>query len=233
MSKSEAEQKFEKYREYLLREAERLISYIYVYKRIHERQKDRLEIINISPAFFQTVIDSLFSVIVIWVDKLFCEKSERGLLNFLTFCEHNRKIFEISELKRRRNYTDGHWMLNREQITYKSIQEDKQRLKDVESLPSFKLRRDKFHAHFDKAYFFDRKKLGEDAPLKWKDLDQIIEIMKDIINGYSASYDGNVHVLKPININDLDNTLDLVYRLKKKRQLTKISIGQLNSSASR
>jgi len=216
MSKSEAEEKFEQYREYLLSEAERLSDYIYVYKHVYERQKDRLEIMNISPAFFQTIIDSLFSVIVIWVDKLFCEKSERGLFNFLKFCEYNRKIFKISELKRRRNYPDGHWMLNREPITYQTIQEDKQKIRDVESLPSFKLRRDKFHAHFDKEYFFDRSKLGEDAPLKWPDIDQIIETMKNIINGYSASYDGNVYALKPVNINDLDNLLDQLYQLKQK-----------------
>ena len=215
MNTQKAEEKFEEYRKYLLSEAERLINYICVYKRLHERQKDRLEIINISPAFFQTVIDSLFSVIVIWVDKLFCEKSERGLWNFLTFCEHNRKIFEISELKRRRNYPDGHWMLDREAITFESIQKDKEKIKNVEALPSFKLRRDKFHAHFDKEYFFERSKLGEDAPLKWKDLDQVVELVKDIINSYSASYDGNVHALKPVNINDIDNILDQLHRFKK------------------
>ena len=107
-------------------------------------------------------------------------------------------------------------MLNREPITYQTIQEDKQKIGDIEFLPSFKLRRDKFHAHFDKEYFFNRSKLGEDAPLKWQDLDQIIETMKDIINGYSASYDGNVHTLKPVNINDLDNLLDQLYQLKQK-----------------
>ena len=216
MSKSEAEEKFEQYREYLLSEAERLTDYICVYKNVYERQKDRLEIMNISPAFFRTIIDSLFSVIVIWVDKLFCEKSERGLFNFLTFCEYNRKIFEIPELKRRRNYPDGHWMLNREPITYQTIQEDKQKIRDVDSLPSFKLRRDKFHAHFDKEYFFDRSKLGEDAPLEWPDIDQIIETMKGIINDYSASYDGSLYTLKPVNINDLDNLLDQLYKLKQK-----------------
>ena len=215
MNIKKAEEKFEDYRTYLLKEAERLTTYICVYKQLHERQKDRLEIINISPAFFQIVIDSLFSVIVIWVDKLFCEKSERGLLNFLTFCEHNRKIFAISELKRRRKYPDDHWMLKREAITYQNIQEDKKKIKDIESLPSFKLRRDKFHAHFDKEYFFDRSKISEDAPLKWKDLDQIIETIKDTINDYSASYDGNVHALKPVNVNDIDCLLDQLHEFKK------------------
>lgn len=215
MNIQKTEEKFEDYRKYLLSEAERLIGYICVYKRLHERQKDRLEIINISPAFFQIVIDSLFSVIVIWADKLFCKKSERGLWNFLTFCEHNRKIFEISELKRRRNYPDGHWMLNREPITLQSIQEDKKTIENIESLPSFKLRRDKFHAHFDKDYFFNRSKIGEDAPLKWNDLDQIMETIKDIMNGYSASYDGNVHHLKPMNINDIDYLLDQLHKFKK------------------
>jgi len=217
MSKNEAEEKFEQYREYLLNETKRLTHYICVYKHVHKRQEDRLEIMNISPAFFQTIIDSLFSVIVLWVDKLFCEKSKRGLFNFLTFCQYNRNIFKISELKRRRNYPNDHWMLNTEPITYQTVEDDKQKIRDLDSLPSFKLRRDKFHAHFDKEYFFNRSKLGEDAPLKWPDIDQILETMKDIINRYSASYDGNVHRLEPLNIHDLDYLLDQLYQLKQKR----------------
>jgi len=114
-------------------------------------------------------------------------------MNFLTFCEYNREIFEIKELQRRRNYPDGHWMLNRKPLTLQTIQKDRERINELESLRSFKLRRDKFHAHFDKDYFFDRKKLSEDAPLKWSDLEEVVDVMKDIINRYSAAYDGNLY----------------------------------------
>lgn len=216
MEKSELEAKFEEYREYLCQEAVRLASYIRLYQRLHELRAERLDEMNMAPAFFQVVLDALFSVIVLWVDKMFSEKSERGLSNFLIFCEHNRKIFEIKELQRRRNYPDGHWMLDKELITYETIQEDRRRISRLESLPSFKLRRDKFHAHFDKEYFFDRKKLSEAARLKWSDLDEVVNVMKDIINRYSAAYDGNLYALEPINVTDVDYLLDQLHRSKKK-----------------
>jgi len=38
--------------------------------------------LNIAPAFFQTVIDALFSAIVPWIDKVFAEDSQRGLPQF-------------------------------------------------------------------------------------------------------------------------------------------------------
>lgn len=217
MDKTEAEQKFEEYREYLHQEATRLASYIALYRRLHELRAERLDEMNIAPAFFQVVVDALFSVIVLWVHKMFDEKSERGLANFLIFCECNREIFELKELQRRKNYPDGHWMLNnRKPVTIETINEDRERIRELESLPSFKLRRDKFYAHFDKKYFFDRKKLAQEAPLKWSDLTQIVEALKDIINGYSGDYDGTLYVLEPINVTDVNYLLDRLHSHKKR-----------------
>lgn len=217
MDKTEAEQKFEEYREYLHQEATRLASYIALYRRLHELRAKRLDEMNIAPAFFQVVIDALFSVIVLWVHKMFDEKSERGLANFLTFCEYNREIFELKELQRRKKYPDGHWMLkDRKPVTIETINEDRERIRKLESLPSFKLRRDKFHAHFDKKYFFDRKKFAQEAPLKWSDLTQVVEAMKDIINGYSADYDGTLYALEPINVTDVNYLLDRLHSHKKR-----------------
>ena len=216
MEKSKEEQKFEEYREYLYQEATRLASYIALYRRLHELRAERLDEMNIAPAFFQVVVDVLFSAIVLWVNKMFDDKSERGLANFLTFCECNRKIFELKELQRRNNYPDNHWMIkDRQPVTIESINEDRERIRKLESLPSFKLRRDKFQAHFDKKYFFDRKKLAEAAPLRWSDLTKVVEVMKDIINGYSVDYDGNAYALEPVNVADVDYLLDRLHSYKK------------------
>ena len=217
MDKTEAEQKFEEYREYLRQEAVRLASYIALYRRLHELQAERLNEMNIAPAFFQVVIDALFSVIVLWVYKMFDENAKRGLANFLTFCEYNRNIFELKELQRRNSYPDEHWMLkDRKPVTIETINEDREQIRKLESLPSFKRRRDKFHAHFDKKYFFDRKKLAQEAPLKWSDLTQVVETMKTIINRYSADYDGSLYALEPLNVNDIDCLLDRLHSHKKR-----------------
>ncbi len=102
-------------------------------------------------------------------------------------------------------------MLERDPITFESIQEDRNKILNLKSLYSVKLRRDKFHAHFDKKYFFNRKKISEDAPLKWNDMDEIFELMKGILNKYSSSYDGNTYHFVPFNVHDVDRVLDILH----------------------
>lgn len=84
MCNSELEQKFQDYRQYLEYEAGRLVSYAALYRRLHERRADRIEEMNIAPAFFGVTADALFSAIVLWTDKLFDESAERRIFNFLT-----------------------------------------------------------------------------------------------------------------------------------------------------
>jgi hypothetical protein len=214
MKKNETEAFFEKYREHLKYEIVRFISYFKLYRTLHERREDRINEINISKAFFQIIMDSLYSSIIIWTDKLLSKKSDRSLLHFLSFIENNRKIFDISELKRRRGYADDHWMLDREPITFQTIKQDRQLILNLDSLQSIKLRRDKFHAHFDKKYFFSREKFGEDAPLKWSDFDTIFDLMKGVLNKYSASYDGTTYRLTPLNVTDVNRALDILHEYR-------------------
>ncbi|SAL00165.1 hypothetical protein AWB80_07802 [Caballeronia pedi] len=215
MCTSELEQRFIDYRQYLEYEATRVISYATLYRKLYERRADRLEEMNIAPAFFSVTADALFSAVVLWIDKLFDEQAERGIFNFLMFVEHNRKLFAIDQLKRRNNYPDGHWMLNREPITLEAINEHRKKIRNLSCLKSFKIRRDKFHAHFDKVHFFDRKRLSNEAPLNWDDLDSVTELLKNTINHYSAAYDGQLFELQPLNVNDVDYLLDRLHKQKK------------------
>ncbi len=153
--------KFEDYRRYLREEVFRFWQYVAVYRRIQERKADRLEELNLAPAFFRVVESALFSGIVLWADKLFDEQGKRGFFNFLTFVEYNCKELSVAELKRRREYPDGHWMLdNRTEITLSSINSHRDQIRALSALPSFRLLRDKFHGHFDKEYFFDRSRIN-------------------------------------------------------------------------
>jgi len=208
----ETEKEFEEYRLHLRSEASRLVCYVALYQKLNERRTDRLEEMNLAPAFFSTVTDALFSAIILWVDKLFDEKGQRGIFDFLAFIENNRSILAIEQLKRRRNYPDGHWMLDRDEITTEQINADRERIKNLDCLKSFEIRRDKFHAHFDKDYFFDRDRLADEAPIKWGDFKKVIEVLSDIINNYSAAYDGNLFELAPMNVNDLDFLLDRLHK---------------------
>ena len=212
METSDIELKFEQYRDHLENEVTRLNSYVQLYKHMNKRKQDRLNELNIAPCFFGTVIDSLFTAIILWVNNLVEPEAKRGFYNFLSFIENNRGIFAISRLQERNDYPDGHWMLNREPIIYESIESDRKKLKNIKALPSFKIRRDKFHAHFDKDYVFQRKRISSDAPIKFSDLDDVVEVLKDILNTYSAAYNGKVHTMSPMNINDIDYVLDILHK---------------------
>jgi hypothetical protein len=110
---------------------------------------------------------------------------------------------------------DGDWRLERMQdIEYQTVQKDRDAISNFEPLKSIRLRRDKFHAHFDKHYFFDRKRIADEAPLKWSDLENAMELLKDILNRYSAAYDGAVFHIDPLNVDDLNYLLDNLHAAK-------------------
>lgn len=208
MSRDEFDKYFPEYRKYLREEIHRFRDHVAVYRHIQNQKDKRLDIVNLAPAFFGMVESALFTSIVLWADKLFDEKGECGLFNFLTFIEYNRKWLVTSELQRRRSYPDDHWMLkNRTPITLESIEEDRQKIRSLEALKSFRLRRDKFHGHFDKNYFFDRKRLQNEAPIKMSDLNEAGKVMGGVLNDYSVDFDGNSYAWESINIDDIDHLL--------------------------
>ena len=162
-----------------------------VFRQITERTHDHLAEINLAPGFFHTVEHALFNTIVLWADKLFDERGERGLFNFLSFIEYNREWLSTKELKRRKSYPDGHWMLkDRIPITALSIEEDRRKIRSLASLASIKLQRDKFHGHFDKDFFFDRSRLNSEAAITWTELNDASAVMGSILNDYSVDFDG-------------------------------------------
>ncbi len=205
LKREDFELHFSNYRKYLREEIHHFRECVAVYRQIQERKTDRLEVINQAPAFFGVVERALFSSIVIWGDKLFDFKGERGLFNFLTFIEYNRKWLTTAELQRRRGYSKNHWMLDgRIPITAESIELDRQKIRSLNALKNFQIRRDKFHGHFDKDYFFDRERLQLEAPVGWNDLEEAGCIMGTMLNDYSVDFDGTTFAWDTLNIDDLD-----------------------------
>jgi hypothetical protein len=211
------EQRFDEYREHLHHEASRLSSYVRIYQRLEERIADRLHELNVAPAFFRITKDALFSGIVIWMHKFFDAKGERGLVNFLTYVEYNRDRLSISELKRRRQYPDDHWMLDRDPISMDTLRAHRERIAQLDALPSINVLRDKYHAHFDKEFFFERDRLAEETPITWHALDTAMKLIWDIINTYSTAFDGKRYAGAPFNVDDVDHLLDSLHRARKRR----------------
>ena len=136
--------KFASYRDILREEVLRFREDVYVYRQIQERKNDSLAVLNMAPAFFNIIERALFSSIIIWADKLFDEKGQRGLFDFLTFIEYNRKWLTTKQLQVRKQYPDGHWMLrDRISLTMKIIAGHRKRIRELASLESFKILRDK------------------------------------------------------------------------------------------
>lgn len=213
LQREEFEEQFRDYRKYLGDEIHRFVDAASVFRQIDERTRDHLAELNLAPAFFGVVEDALFTMIVLWGNKLFDEKGERGLFNFLVFVEYNRDWLAIAELQRRRNYPEGHWMLEaRIPITAATIDEDRAKIRELEVLRSIRLRRDKFHGHFDKDYFFDRARFSKEAPITWEGVEKAGEVMGRILNDYSVDFDGEMFSWKTINIDDLGFLLEAAAR---------------------
>ena len=72
---------------------------------------------------------------------------------------------------------------------------------------SLNVRRDKYIAHNDKAYFYTQKQLNEDYPLSFNDIEKAIEFAGDFCNQMLSYLNGNMISLKSQNANDLAELL--------------------------
>ncbi len=133
-------------------------------------------------------------------------RSERNLLKFLNFVENHRNLLSLEAYQDRMNVSNGDWRLERHpRITYESIQAHRTKIEEkAELLENLMIQRDKYFAHMDKAYFDKTRELIDDAPLSFGDFADLIDLAKDILNDYSAAFDGTIHTVTPDNIYDFD-----------------------------
>ena len=120
MGKFELEEKFEEYREHLLQEAQELSGFLFIYQQLQEMEGVRLEAMRYAPAFFAITKASLLSSLILWTDKLFDRRSQRGFANFLSFVGANLSLFTLSELQRRTGFDEAK-MVVREPLTLEII----------------------------------------------------------------------------------------------------------------
>jgi len=204
----EAEKQFEEYRDNLRREVGLLADYVDLFRRLHQGRKKYSFEIDSAPAFFSLVTKSVFTAIILWANKLLDEKGQRGIFDFLKFIETNTHVFSIERLKLRRNFPDNYWVIEGRrkegEITVGRVARDRKRLKNLGCLKSLKIRRNRYHAHFDKKYFFELKRLERDAPIISRDFQKVVKILWTIVNRYSVAYDSNYYESEAANVADLD-----------------------------
>lgn len=203
MNRKGFDRAFDEYRKFLREEVRRFLGYGAAYRGIQERRAQRPEGMALARGFFQVVESALFSAIVLWADKLFDERGQRGFFNFLTFVEYNRRWLSGEERQRRSGFPAAAPPPGLE-----AIQAHRERIRALAALKSFRLWRNKFHGHFDRQYFFDQGRLDADAPLGWPDLEAAGALMGEILNAYSEAFDGTRYAWDPKAVDDLDVLLD-------------------------
>lgn len=220
---TDPEKQFEDFRTALCRECIRLVSAIALFKHLHERKADRLDEMNIAPAFFGRILEALLTEIIIWTYKLLDRREKLSFPKYLAFVEKNMDLFSIKGGAGEVGEAGGGGGQEaRCQATREILKKDRLRIKELDSVAaSIKLRRNRIYAHFDKRYLREPVKLFEETEIRWSDLDKIVEVMQDIFDTYSAAYDGNTFELKPVNIDDVDSVLDILHEHNEslKRQL--------------
>ncbi len=211
----ELDAQFRSYRAAFRREAQRLGMFIALYRYLHERRHDRLDALNIAPAFFQTVLTSLRTGIVIWSHKFLVGGSgqEVSMNTFLSFVGRNLALFSTDAFQRRRGLPDDAWQI-REHVppSTQTVRLDRRRVAALTALASLRVLRNRFHAHFDPRYFLEPAQLEGDAPLTWGELTQIRRVIEDILNGYSVAFDGDRLVFEPLNQLDVEHVITALHQ---------------------
>jgi AbiU2 len=210
-----AEKQFESYRTAFRREGQRLIVFMSTYRRIHERRHDRLEALNVAPAFFQTVLASLHVSIVVGAHALFSGvgRNEESLRTFLRFVSRNIDIFSLKELSRRKRWPMNHPnMRHRRAPSIVTVRQDRKTLDRLQGLKSFEKQRNKIYAHLDAEYLLNPGRLADEAPIQWKDLTELRDIFASTVNRYSSAYDANTFEFEPVNVHDVDDVIEVLWR---------------------
>lgn len=141
----------------------------------------RIVALNIGSHFFRLVTYSFNRTIMIELCKLFSDKEQKSLVDFLVYAQKHSAVIEPSrfnpesetrEPKSQEKYLkviDGHIKLI----------ESKQ-----EIITNLKGHRDKLLAHSDANYFDDLEKLYEKYPLESNEVDDLISTAKDILESH-------------------------------------------------
>lgn len=164
--------------------------YLYVYNKFVDNQ----ELSNIATSYFALTLDALDNDFLIRIAKIFDERrgSYGTIFKFLNIVEANPQLFEVKNL---------HIQVKSHR---KVFEEDNREL-----IKNVKTWRDQLYAHSDKVYFLDkdRPKLGENAPMMYGELMNLLQLATQTINYFNKLLDGSVNILENPDITKDADTL--------------------------
>jgi len=196
---SQTEKNFQKYYNKLIWETLYARAHLKLWERLEKyRATDYLDELNQAPHFFTFTTyahftDALLTLARI-LDRRLCH-DPLSIWKFLNFVEQNQEIFSTEVFHQRMtqkpNY-DEYWTKSHKPITLKEIEEDRQKLTNLERVISnIEKWRDKIIAHTDRKVVTRNKIISNEYPLKFQQLEEVIDILFQILNRYSAAFESS------------------------------------------
>ena len=188
-----------------------------LFKHLSEKQNDRTEAMKYAGAFFGMVSQALLTDVIMGLSRLYensSRKSYGNLYNYLNFVSSNRSIFTVeNKIIRIKNIGGLEYYIreNFESDIELIIKEQGKQLQKMESkINNLMVWRDKHYAHNDSKYFLSPEKLANDAPLLFKDIQDLVVCASQIVNKHTAQFNGQTTMISYSNVFDVDVILDII-----------------------
>lgn len=194
----------EEIRDYL----SRLINQLLYIQGLHEQLKiieewesqDKYESLDIGRYFFRLVAYSFNRTILIELSKLFSDKEQKSIIDFLKKAKENASSISPTTFDR-----EKFQRVALKLCEYKCIIDEQMKkiLSKEVAIRKIKAHRDKALAHSDAEFFLNPGKLNEKYPLEFKEVDELMEIAIEILryqNVYLFESDLDIKVYSTSNV---------------------------------
>jgi hypothetical protein len=228
---SQAEEHFKKYHEKLIWETQNTRAHLELWERLEKYKSSHLKELNQAPHFFTFTIKAHLDDALLTLSRIVDRRLRHDPLSvwkFLNFVEQNCDMFSTEAFRQRvmqRPNYDEDWTKSHEPITIKEINEDRQRLTNLENVISnIEKWRDKVIAHTDRKVVTMDKVIPKEYPLKLQQLQEVIDTLFRILNRYSAAFESSGYLEKFVGEDDIRYVMDFIrsHIQERKKQLEEL-----------
>ncbi|KAA9023562.1 AbiU2 domain-containing protein [Niallia endozanthoxylica] len=192
----------------LMQEIIQVKSKFKLWQHIQQQRNEYIDELNLAPAFFTLILQSMFNDVIITTAKLY--EHGKGTINLnklINIAENHKEIFIYEEKNKS--------LLNNEVIKeHKVCIETKK-----EQLDNLFTWRDRVYAHNDKKYFFEKNQVIKDAELTIENLEDLLQNAWEIVNFYSLALEGNAWYPESIDTLDVDCILSILKNFNEQKKM--------------
>lgn len=174
--------------------------YIYLYN----QKVERIDVLNIAPAFFGLTIHALLENATIRLCRLYdSDKNTITITKYINYVEQNTKaIFDEKHYKE----------------IYKIVQESKKKIESFsKEISELKSMRDTALAHNDPCKLTINFDMWSDKDIHIADIHNLIEYGATVVNNFCHFSDSTVHSISATNKLDVEGLLNILERYKSRK----------------